>query len=103
MPWLTPTDTPGAMYFPALSAVPPVADVLVPAGFKVPVVAGAQFEKVEAETPAQAIEHAWTAAGDLQLVHKKHTCWVAFERSADRCQIADESIPGGNTGPQPFR
>src|SRR5271165_6954099 len=39
MPWLTPTETPGAMYFPALSAVPLVGDVLAPPGFKVPVVA----------------------------------------------------------------
>src|SRR6185437_3151138 len=36
-PWLTPTETPGATYFPALSAVPPVAAplLLVARGFKV--------------------------------------------------------------------
>src|ERR1700738_1670390 len=38
-PWLTPTETPGAMYFPALSAVPPVPPLLAAAlGFSVPVV-----------------------------------------------------------------
>src|ERR1700731_3426443 len=38
-PWLTPTETPGAMYFPALSAVPPVPLLLAAAlGFSVPVV-----------------------------------------------------------------
>src|SRR6266436_1894581 len=35
MPWLTPTETPGAMYFPALSAVPPVALPLAALGFRV--------------------------------------------------------------------
>ena len=35
-PWLTPTETPGAMYFPALSAVPPVAELpLAARGFRV--------------------------------------------------------------------
>jgi hypothetical protein len=43
MPWLTPTETPGAMYFPALSAAPPVADVPVPAGFRVPVVPASRY------------------------------------------------------------
>src|SRR3984893_13457970 len=38
MPWVTPTETPGAMYFPALSAVPPVALPLAALGFRVPVV-----------------------------------------------------------------
>src|SRR6516225_12092025 len=43
MPWLTPTETPGAMYFPALSAVPLVAvplvaELLIPPGFRDPVV-----------------------------------------------------------------
>src|SRR6516165_1238783 len=44
IPWLTPTETPGAMYFPALSEVPPVADVLVAPGFRVPVVGPAAPE-----------------------------------------------------------
>jgi len=43
-PWLTPTETPGAMYLPALSAVPPVAVLLVALGFKVPVVAPVEPE-----------------------------------------------------------
>ena len=55
-PWLTPTETPGATYLPALSAVPEVGELLVALGFKVPVVgpgrAGTQFEPVEAEIPA---------------------------------------------------
>ena len=34
-PWLTPTETPGAMYFPALSAVPLVAPPLAARGFRV--------------------------------------------------------------------
>src|SRR5690348_11511308 len=34
-PWLTPTETPGATYLPALSAVPPVAAPFVVRGFKV--------------------------------------------------------------------
>src|SRR6516225_12171829 len=38
IPWLTPTETPGAMYFPALSAVPLVVELLRPPGFRVPVV-----------------------------------------------------------------
>src|ERR1700682_4217163 len=37
-PWLTPTETPGATYFPALSAVPPVALPLAALGFRVPLV-----------------------------------------------------------------
>src|ERR1700730_2019714 len=38
-PWLTPTETPGAMYFPALSAVPPAPLLLAAAlGLSVPVV-----------------------------------------------------------------
>src|SRR5438132_13821686 len=36
-PWLTPTETPGAMYFPALKEVPPVAPPLAARGFRVPV------------------------------------------------------------------
>src|SRR5215469_12196523 len=39
MPWLTPTETPGATYFPALSAVPLAALPLAALGFRVPVVA----------------------------------------------------------------
>jgi len=35
VPWLTPTEDPGAMYFPALSAVPPVALPLAALGFRV--------------------------------------------------------------------
>src|ERR1700758_2398627 len=38
IPWLTPTETPGATYFPALSAVPLAALLLVPLGCRVPVV-----------------------------------------------------------------
>src|SRR5260370_16101312 len=34
-PWLTPTDTPGAMYFPALTALPLVAPLLAALGFRV--------------------------------------------------------------------
>src|ERR1700730_6134061 len=34
-PWLTPTDTPGATYFPALRAVPLVAPLLAARGFRV--------------------------------------------------------------------
>src|SRR5215831_1987775 len=34
-PWLTPTDTPGAIYFPALSAVPPVEEPVVARGLSV--------------------------------------------------------------------
>src|SRR5262244_3826066 len=37
-PWLTPTETPGAMYFPALSAVLPAPVPADPLGFSVPVV-----------------------------------------------------------------
>src|ERR1700745_1454417 len=37
-PWLTPTETPGAMYFPALSAVPLAALPLAALGLSVPVV-----------------------------------------------------------------
>src|SRR6266852_7712987 len=36
-PWLTPTETPGAMYFPALSALPLAALPLAALGFRVPV------------------------------------------------------------------
>src|SRR5260370_1686648 len=35
-PWLTPTDTPGAMYFPALTALPLVAPLFAALGFRVP-------------------------------------------------------------------
>src|SRR5260370_15488082 len=34
-PWLTPTETPGATYFPALSAVPPVAEPVAARGLSV--------------------------------------------------------------------
>src|SRR6516162_4518185 len=34
-PWLTPTETPGAIYFPALSALPPAAAPFVVLGFRV--------------------------------------------------------------------
>src|SRR6266481_9763205 len=34
-PWLTPTETPGAIYFPALSAVPLAAPPLAALGFRV--------------------------------------------------------------------
>ena len=47
-PWLTPTDTPGAIYFPALSAVPP-AVLLPPAaalGLSVPVVGLVELEPI---------------------------------------------------------
>jgi hypothetical protein len=37
-PWLTPTETPGATYFPALRAVPLAAPPLAALGFRVPVV-----------------------------------------------------------------
>src|SRR6266852_5124293 len=67
-PWLTPTETPGAIYFPALTAVPLAAPPLAALGFSVvlagPVGARAQPEPVEAQAAAQAVEHARTAAGE---------------------------------------
>src|SRR5215472_3036571 len=65
MPWLTPTETPGAMYFRALRAVPPVADVPVPAGFRVPAVAPVGPEpSLKKSRPRPPREHARTTAGE---------------------------------------
>src|SRR3984893_2848248 len=65
-PWLTPTETPGAMDFPALSAVPPVALPLAALGFRVPVAGPVgpepNLHPVEPEPAAQPVEHTRPAA-----------------------------------------
>ena len=48
-PWLTPIDTPGAIYFPALSAVAPVEDLVVVHSGKATLVARKdQLDKLKA-------------------------------------------------------